>query len=124
MPLWRHQQSSNRMQSDKCLAFSRLLDRLEQRMAAEGLVQHAQPSPAALASRVPFCCDTLTFCQWLQFVFVPRCRALLERQALPGATALVPMAEMSWPDHGLQYPLSLSTLQAIDAFLADGRASA
>ena len=41
------------------------------------------PSAAALASVEPFCVDTLTLSQWLQFVFIPRMHALVNAQQLP-----------------------------------------
>ena len=55
----------------------------------------AEPlAPEALASTEPFCIDTMTFVQWLQFVFVPRMRALAAaRQPLPGRSEIRPLAE-------------------------------
>lgn len=39
----------------------------------------------ALASQQPFCLDTMNFSQWLQFVFIPNMKSLIEKkQALPG----------------------------------------
>lgn len=35
-------------------------------------------SPEALLSQQPFCVDTLTFSEWLQFVFLPRMIALCD----------------------------------------------
>jgi uncharacterized protein YqcC (DUF446 family) len=52
------------------------------------------PSPEALASTEPFCVDTLTLPQWLQFIFLPRMRALLDQQRLPpGKCGIAPLAE-------------------------------
>ncbi|AWN14617.1 hypothetical protein SALB1_0410 [Salinisphaera sp. LB1] len=52
------------------------------------------PAPAAMASRTPFCADTLTFTQWLQFIFVPRMRDLIEAGGpLPAASGIAVMAE-------------------------------
>ena len=42
------------------------------------LWQAALPHPTVLASIEPFCVDTLTLPQWLQFVFVPRLTSLIE----------------------------------------------
>lgn len=53
------------------------------------------PGPAALASTQPFCIDTLGFPQWLQFVFLPRMRALLAGgHALPAQCAIAEMGEV------------------------------
>jgi uncharacterized protein YqcC (DUF446 family) len=56
--------------------------------------QHETPPPEALASSEPFCVDTLTFVQWLQFIFLPRMRALVAAQQLPpGRCEIKPLAE-------------------------------
>ena len=52
------------------------------------------PSDEALASAVPFAVDTLLFTEWLQFIFLPRMKALLENDApLPTVSGMAPMAE-------------------------------
>ncbi|MFT3929779.1 MAG: YqcC family protein [Spongiibacteraceae bacterium] len=56
--------------------------------------QRELPSPEALASSEPFCVDTLTFAQWLQFIFLPRMHALVAAGQLPpGKCEIKPMAE-------------------------------
>ena len=42
------------------------------------LWEKVSPSAAALASDEPFCIDTLTFPQWLQFIFLPTLYRMLE----------------------------------------------
>ncbi|WP_250885746.1 YqcC family protein [Shewanella jiangmenensis] len=74
-----------------------LLVQLELSLKHHGLWQSAAPSAAALASSAPFCCDTLSFEQWLQFIFIPRVNALLDAgHTLPRPMALLPMAEHVW----------------------------
>ena len=52
------------------------------------------PSAEALASTQPFAIDTLTFPQWLQFIFLPTMYRLVEeRAALPAECGITPMAE-------------------------------
>ena len=52
------------------------------------------PSTEALASTEPFCVDTLTLPQWLQFVFLPTIYRMLEEgQPLPQRCGIAPMAE-------------------------------
>ena len=53
-----------------------LLIDLEGALRSRLLWDADEPSPEALASTQPFCIDTLDFPQWLQFVFLPRMRAL------------------------------------------------
>lgn len=48
------------------------LQALEQELRSLGLWAETPPSPTALASRQPFCIDTMAFEQWLQWVFIPR----------------------------------------------------
>ena len=60
------------------------------------------PSTEALASRKPFCVDTLTLPQWLQFIFLPTVYRMLEDgQALPGRCGIAPMAEEFFRGSGL-----------------------
>jgi uncharacterized protein YqcC (DUF446 family) len=67
---------------------------LEDEMRRLELWQAATPHPTVLASTEPFCVDTMTLPQWLQFVFVPRMTALIEgHEPLPTACAIKPLAE-------------------------------
>ena len=75
------------------------------------------PPPEALASSQPFCCDTLPFEGWLQFLFLPRCHALLDGgQPLP-YFQLLPMAEMSWPRDD-QPAVLFAAIRALDLWVA------
>ncbi|MGO1246749.1 MAG: YqcC family protein [Oceanisphaera sp.] len=59
--------------------------------------QTEPPSAAALSSTQPFCVDTLTFAQWLQFVLLARLQAMLESgAALPRKISVYPMATESF----------------------------
>lgn len=71
-----------------------LLLELEAEMRALSLWDAEPPAPEALASTEPFCVDTLTLPQWLQFVFLPRMSRLVEmEQPLPHKCGIAPMAE-------------------------------
>lgn len=53
-----------------------------------------RPSTSALQSSQPFCVDTLEFTEWLQFIFLPRMKMMIERnQSLPAVSGIAPMAE-------------------------------
>ncbi len=55
------------------------------------------PEAWRLQSGTPFCVDTLRLEEWLQWIFLPRRKALLEQGArLPGNCAILPIAELSW----------------------------
>lgn len=76
-----------------------LLLAIEHEMRRIGLWEAIAPAPAALASPLPFCHDTLEFSQWLQWVFLARMRTLLQSGApLPTACDIHPLAEHSFLD--------------------------
>ena len=67
---------------------------IEAQLRQLGLWDKIPPSTEALASTEPFCVDTLTLPQWLQFIFLPTIYRLLEEeQPLPGRCSIAPMAE-------------------------------
>lgn len=58
------------------------------------LWEPCRPPPAALLSTQPFCFDTLSFTQWLQWVFIPKVRGLITAgAALPANSDIYPLAE-------------------------------
>lgn len=53
-----------------------------------------EPPREALSSSIPFCVDTLRFEQWLQWVFLPRMKHILEqRRPLPRKSGILPYAQ-------------------------------
>lgn len=94
------------------------LDRLESALTTCGLCQEIPPAAEALQSLQPFCVDTLSFSQWLQFVFVVRMRTIVDNElALPGACAITPMAEESLRHLDCDTRELLATLADIDQLL-------
>jgi uncharacterized protein YqcC (DUF446 family) len=74
-----------------------LLEELSKELQRLNLWQAQQPSALALSSSAPFCCDTLTFQQWLQFIFIEKISGMINQgQRLPAKIALTPMAEVSF----------------------------
>ncbi|MCC4263120.1 YqcC family protein [Oceanimonas baumannii] len=73
-----------------------LLLTIEHELNTLGWWQNEPPPPGALQSTQPFCLDTLSLPQWLQFVLLPRLRDLLAAgQPLPARIAVYPMATES-----------------------------
>lgn len=65
-------------------------------LKACGLWQTVAPNSQAFASSEPFCVDTMTPSQWLQWVFLPRMQALLDAgAALPVTLAIAPYYEVA-----------------------------
>ena len=82
------------------------------------LWQGEPPPEGALASTQPFCFDTLTLPQWLQFVFLPRMHDLVEAEAgLPDNCGIRPMAEEYFRDAQLPLRELLLALDRIDRLL-------
>jgi uncharacterized protein YqcC (DUF446 family) len=61
-----------------------VLQSLQQAMSNMGHWSNVAISTEALASQQPFCLDTMSFNQWLQFVCIPNMQALIDaKQVLP-----------------------------------------
>ncbi|WP_107851346.1 YqcC family protein [Oceanimonas marisflavi] len=74
-----------------------LLLNMERELKTLGWWDSKPPSAEALASTQPFCIDTLSLPQWLQFVLLPRLRAMLAAGVpLPGRIAVYPLAVESF----------------------------
>lgn len=75
-------------------AIEEALARVEDQLRHHDLLESQPPSAEALASRQPFCVDTLTFPQWVQFVFLPQLNELLGAgRPMPDYCDVAPMAE-------------------------------
>lgn len=81
------------------LFVSQLLGELSAELQRLGRWQNKAPAPQALASTLPFCVDTLSFDEWLQFVLLPRMEQLILVQApLPNSVSIYPMASEVYKD--------------------------
>ncbi|WP_213880670.1 YqcC family protein [Pseudomonas sp. dw_358] len=68
---------------------------IERELRVLGWWADVSPSPEALASVEPFSVDRLDFSQWLQWIFLPRMKLILEQDLpLPNASGILVMAEM------------------------------
>lgn len=81
----------------------------------------ATPPPAsAFESDAPFCIDTMTLAQWLQFVFLPRMQALLDMGAvLPTNVAISPLAEEVYKEEISRYQPLIDALKVLESCLAN-----
>ncbi|MCQ4296674.1 YqcC family protein [Pseudomonas stutzeri] len=70
---------------------------IERELRALGLWSAEPPPEEALVSVEPFCVDTLRFEQWLQWIFLPRMKAIVESDLpLPAASDICAMAEVAY----------------------------
>lgn len=84
------------------------------------LWQEQEPPEEALASVQPFAVDTLSFPQWLQFIFIPRMYYLLEEDLdLPGNCGIAPMAEQYFSVLNLHASPLITHLTRIDDLLTN-----
>lgn len=71
-----------------------LLAALEAELRRQGQWEAAPPPRAAFESVLPFSCDTLRFTQWLQWIFIPHTRAVVQSGGpMPVRSGIRAMAE-------------------------------
>lgn len=93
-----------------------LLDQVQDVLEKQSLWQTIPPSPDKMMSVQPFSIDTLSFLEWLQWIYIARLRALLESGAeLPKGAQVFPYAEEALKAQGD----NLSDLLALIAELDD-----
>ena len=96
-----------------------LLIDIESELRQLNLWDTIPPSTAALASDQPFCVDTLSLPQWLQFIFLPTLYQLLEEnQPLPARCGIAPMAEEYFRGGGLPSSALEEALLRMDTLLS------
>lgn len=96
-----------------------LLTQLKQELQSLTLWQSSRPSLNDMSSTLPFHYDTLTFEQWLQFVFIERISFLIKQnQTLPSEISLLPMAEESFKNLGNQANTLLEVINQLDCLLS------
>jgi len=99
---------------------STLLSDLAFELKSLNLWQTLQPSAAELSSSTPFCFDTLTFEQWLQFIFIPKLMVMInQQQALPTKISLTPMAEEAFKHLSMSAKPLIDVIKRIDKTLAE-----
>lgn len=97
-----------------------LLDGIQTAMQRASMWQTQAPDSEKLASTAPFCIDTLSFLEWLQWIYVARLRALIEANGrLPKGANVLPYAEESLRVSGERVPGLLALIEQLDAELAD-----
>lgn len=100
------------------IAVAEVLIDIEKELRELRLWDSEMISEEALASEQPFAVDTMTFPQWLQFIFLPRMYFIIEQQLqLPGNCGISPMAEEYFSVLNLPSLPLIVHLQKIDALL-------
>lgn len=92
----------------------KLLQALEDELRHQRLWGGTAPDARAMSSVVPFMYDTLQLHEWLQWVFIPRTRAVIDaRKSLPGNCTIHPLAE-----HEFTRLKETDTLRLLELILA------
>jgi uncharacterized protein YqcC (DUF446 family) len=77
------------------------------------------PTDKALSSDQPFCIDTLTLPQWLQYIFLPSLYKILQdKQNLPSRCGVAPMAQEYFRGSQLSTDALVETLTQLDNLLS------
>lgn len=92
---------------------------IERELRVLGWWQTQAPSEHALCSQQPFCVDTMAFEQWLQWIFLPRMKQLLEAgAALPSVSGIQPMAEQVYGGEAAKARVLIKLLGEFDQLLS------
>ncbi|MDB6143967.1 MAG: yqcC [Pseudomonas sp.] len=95
---------------------------IERELRVLGWWSESPPSAQALASHEPFCVDTLGFEQWLQWIFLPRMKVILEQDLpLPNASGILEMAEMVYATRQDEVRFLQKLLAQFDRLITDTR---
>lgn len=95
---------------------------IERELRLMGVWSAPAPDAQALASCEPFCVDTLAFDQWLQWIFLPRMKAVLEAgDALPAMSGILAMAEMVYGERAAHAAGLLAALARFDRLISEAR---
>lgn len=94
---------------------------IERQLRQLGLWTQQAPSAEALASQQPFCVDSLAFEEWLQWIFLPRLKSMLEANApLPTASGIAAMAEQVFVGRALEVKGLIAALEEFDRLIGLG----
>jgi len=92
---------------------------VERELRVQGWWEAQPPSAEALSSQLPFCVDTLAFEQWLQWMFLPRMKQMLEAgAALPTVSGIQSMAEQVYGSQNVQAKVLIKLLGEFDQLIA------
>jgi uncharacterized protein YqcC (DUF446 family) len=114
--------SENQFELKKRRLLLQLLNDLESALAKQGLWQTNKPSEAELSSTVPFAIDTLTFVQWLQFIFIDKMTYLLQlSMPLPQSMLVLPMAEEYFKKQAVNSTKIINIIGRIDLLISENK---
>ena len=88
---------------------------VEAHLRTSGHWDSVKPAASALASKEPFCVDTLHLEQWLQWIFLPRMKTILEQaHPLPAKSQIYEYAQDYLPKQDAQTRNLLKLIKRFD----------
>jgi len=101
------------------LRIADVLLEVEANLRISGKWEPEQPTEKALASDQPFCLDTLAFEQWLQWIFLPRMKEIVEHaHPLPIKSGIYEYAEECLHNKDLQSSDLLTLIKRFDDLIS------
>ncbi|KAF1070105.1 MAG: putative protein YqcC [Pseudomonas citronellolis] len=92
---------------------------IERELRALELWSETAPDDQRLASQEPFCVDTLALEEWLQWIFLPRMKLIIEVGAdLPQASGIRAIAEEAFATQGARVLPLYEALGAFDTLIS------
>ena len=114
--------SETELQLKKRRLLLELLNQLESELRKQGLWQASKPSESALSSTAPFAIDSLTFVQWLQFIFLEKMTQLIQFSLpLPESMSVLPMAEEYFKNQSVSSAAIIAVIARIDLLISENR---
>lgn len=102
----------------RVLALAEQLLLIERELRTLGFWTVEPPSAEALASVQPFCVDTMSLEAWLQWLFLPRMKLLLETDGpLPSASGIREMADVCYRGREAEVRGLLRELEKFDQLI-------
>lgn len=87
-------------------------------MQLAGWWQSQAPSADRLSSSAPFSIDTLSFLEWLQWIYIARLRAIIEAEGrLPSGADVYAYAEEALKEKGTEALSLLDLIRRLDGLL-------
>ena len=103
-------------------ALPEAMQAVEQALSELALHSATAPSPEAFASVQPFCVDTMTFPEWVQFVFLPKLEGMLDGgESMPSWCDVAPMAEEYFRNLEQDGHLLVEALRRVDELVTAAR---
>ena len=107
------------MATEQAAQILRELGALQREIQNVGLWSDLSPTEEAMMSSEPFCCDSMSFTSWLQWIFVPRMLYMIESEsALPAKSGMHPMAVEALAEMQGQAKGILDSVKRLDVLIS------